>query len=139
MEKNIKVVLADDHRSVLKNVSALLGEAPNIELLGTASNGEKAFNLAQSTLPDVLILDMDMPKLSGLQVAAKLQKLGVAVKIIILSIYDEPAIVKAAFKNGVQGYVLKDFASSDLVKAVQTVFSGKIFISKPLSRYHISG
>ena len=73
----------------------------------------------------MLVLDIDMPKLNGLQVSAWLQSQGMAVKIVILSIYDEPSIVRAALKQGARGYVLKNRAASDLVKAIQAVNEGE--------------
>jgi DNA-binding NarL/FixJ family response regulator len=132
MDKVIKVILADDHQSILKSISSLLNNSPNIKVLATAENGERAIALARSEKPDVLVLDIDMPKLNGLQVSARLKSLDIEVKIVILSIYDEPAIVYAALKQGVRGYVLKERAASDLVNAIQLVYGGERFLSAPL-------
>lgn len=133
MDKYIKVILADDHQSILKSISRLLKNTPNIEIVATAENGERAIALTRSEQPDVLILDIDMPKLNGLQVSAWLKSLEMDVKIVILSIYDEPSIVHAAFKQGARGYVLKNRAASDLVKAIQAVNEGERFLSAPLN------
>jgi DNA-binding NarL/FixJ family response regulator len=133
MDKYIKVILADDHQSILNSISRLLENTPNIEIVATAGNGERAIALTRSEQPDVLILDIDMPKLNGLQVSAWLKSLEMDVKIVILSIYDEPSIVHAAFKQGARGYVLKNRAASDLVKAIQAVNEGERFLSAPLN------
>jgi DNA-binding NarL/FixJ family response regulator len=133
MDKYIKVILADDHQSILNSISRLLKSTPNIEIVATAENGERAIALTRSEQPDVLILDIDMPKLNGLQVSAWLKSLEMDVKIVILSIYDEPSIVHAAFKQGARGYVLKNRAASDLVKAIQAVNEGERFLSAPLN------
>jgi DNA-binding NarL/FixJ family response regulator len=133
MDKYIKVILADDHQSILNSISRLLKNTPNIEIVATAENGERAIALTRSEQPDILILDIDMPKLNGLQVSARLKSLELDVKIVILSIYDEPSIVHAAFKQGARGYVLKNRAASDLVKAIQAVNEGERFLSAPLN------
>jgi DNA-binding NarL/FixJ family response regulator len=133
MDKYIKVVLADDHQSILNSISRLLEDTPNIEMVATAENGERAIAITRSKQPDVLILDIDMPKLNGLQVSAWLKSLEMDVKIVILSIYDEPSIVHAAFKQGASGYVLKNRAASDLVKAILAVNEGARFLSAPLN------
>jgi DNA-binding NarL/FixJ family response regulator len=135
MKKKIKVILADDHQNILKSITYLLRTAQNIEVVATAENGEKAVALAKSAHPDVLILDVDMPKLNGLQVSARMKALETDVKIIFFSIYDEPVIVRAAFHQGAQGYVLKNRATTDLIKAVQTVNEGEVFISEPIAEY----
>jgi DNA-binding NarL/FixJ family response regulator len=135
MKKPITVILVDDHQNILKSISRLLNDSPGIEVLATAENGETALALTQSIQPDVLVLDIDMPKLNGLQVSERLQSQDVAVKIVILSIYDEPSIVRAAFKQGARGYVLKNRAASDLVTAIQTVTEGRRYLSAPLSEY----
>ena len=75
MDKNIKVILADDHQNILNSISSLLRNSPNIEVVATAENGEKAVALAQTIRADILILDIDMPKLNGLQVSEKLHSL----------------------------------------------------------------
>jgi DNA-binding NarL/FixJ family response regulator len=135
MDKNIKVILADDHQNILNSISSLLRNSPHIEVVATAENGEKALALAQSIQADILILDIDMPKLNGLQVSEKLHSLELNVLIVILSIYDEPSIVRAAFKLGARGYVLKNRAASDLVEAIWKVNDGEIFVSEPIAEY----
>jgi len=135
MDKNIKVILADDHQNILNSISSLLRNSPHIEVIATAENGEKAVALAQSTQADILILDIDMPKLNGLQVSEKLHSLELNVLIVILSIYDEPSIVRAAFERGARGYVLKNRAASDLVEAIWKVNGGEIFVSEPIAEY----
>jgi two-component system nitrate/nitrite response regulator NarL len=135
MDKNIKVILADDNQNILNSISSLLRNSPHIEVVATAENGEKALALAQSIQADILILDIDMPKLNGLQVSEKLHSLELNVLIVILSIYDEPSIVRAAFKLGARGYVLKNRAASDLVEAIWKVNDGEIFVSEPIAEY----
>lgn len=135
MDKNIKVILADDHGYVLKSISTLLNKTPSIDVVAVAEDGEKALASARAVPADVIILDVDMPAMNGLQVSSHLQSAEIDVKIVILSIYDEPAIVRAAFKLGARGYVLKYRAASDLVKAIHVVNEGGIYISDPVGEY----
>jgi DNA-binding NarL/FixJ family response regulator len=135
MDENIKVILADDHQNVLRSISNLLSNSPIIEVVETAENGLTALELTQSVEPHVLVLDIDMPKLNGLQVSAQIQALEVDVKIVILSNYDDPSIVRAAFKVGARGYVLKNYAVADLIPAIKMVNEGEIFLSAPLAGY----
>lgn len=127
--------MADDHQNILNSIAKFLNNLPNIEVVATAENGEKAVALARSFDPDVLILDIDMPKLNGLQVSARLRSLGINAKILIFSIYDEPSIVRAAFNQGASGYVLKNRAAVDLVKAVEKLSAGEQFASAPIANY----
>lgn len=135
MDKNITVILADDHRTILQSISYLLELSPEIEVLGTAENGEEAVALYRDAHPDVIILDIDMPKLNGLQAAARLRAMNGDIKILMFSIYDEPSIVRAAFKQGASGYVLKSRAATDLIKAVKSVSEGEKFVSAPVAGY----
>lgn len=135
MKNSIKVILADDHRHVLNSIAALLEQLPNIKVVAKAENGEKALALAQSIQPDVVILDIDMPKLNGLQVSARLRSLEPEVKILILTIYDEASIVRAAFNQGANGYVLKNRVASDLVNALKKIVQGERFVSAPVAGY----
>ncbi|MBN2502934.1 MAG: response regulator transcription factor [Anaerolineales bacterium] len=133
MNKTIKVILADDHQNILRSILSLFDHAEDIEVVATAENGEKAVKLLDTIRPDVLILDIDMPKLNGLQVLSRLNALELDVKPIIFSIYADPAIVRTAFKKGAHGYVLKNRAAADLIAAVQKVQEGETFLSEPIA------
>ena len=135
MNKNIQVMLADDHPDILKNISFYLNNTPEIEVVGVAENGEKAVSLFDTVKPDVLILDMNMPGLNGLEVLAKLKSMQYEARVVVLSIYDEPSIVKAAFRQGAHAYVLKNRVTHDLVQAIKLVWNGESFVSDPLRGY----
>jgi DNA-binding NarL/FixJ family response regulator len=135
MKNQITVILADDHQNILKGISTLLHRVQNIELVGTAENGKEAVALAQTVHPDVLILDIDMPVMNGLQATARIRSLAEDIKIVIFSIYDDPSIVRAAIKQGASGYVLKNRTSTDLVQAVQAAAAGEVFVSAPVAEY----
>lgn len=132
-EKGIRVVLADDHHAILNSITNLLESSPGIKVIGTAENGRRAIELVRSESPDVLVLDIDMPEMNGLQALTRLRSLGLEVKTIILSIYAERSIVRTAFQLGAAGYVLKHDAAGDMVKAVRQVERGESFLSAALA------
>jgi DNA-binding NarL/FixJ family response regulator len=127
------ILLADDHNIVRQGLRALLQSEPHFRLVGEASDGIEAVRLAERLKPDVLITDVMMPGLNGLEVARQVSRSLPNTRIIILSMYTNDAYVIEAFKNGALGYVLKDSEASDLIQAVKEVISGNRYLSPPLS------
>ncbi|MBL8191232.1 MAG: response regulator transcription factor [Acidobacteria bacterium] len=127
------ILLADDHNIVRQGLRALLQSEPHFRLVGEASDGIEAVRLAERLKPDVLITDVMMPGLNGLEVARQVSRSLPNTRIIILSMYTNDAYVIEAFKNGANGYVLKDSEASDLIQAVKEVISGNRYLSPPLS------
>lgn len=133
MSKTITIVLADDHRIVRQGLRALLEAETDFNVIGTAGDGLEALDLVRKLNPDVVVLDLMMPGLNGLEVARQLNKQKPNTKIIILSMYDDEGFVLEALSNGVSAYVLKDAGSSDLIQAVREVKAGHRYLSPPLS------
>ncbi len=127
------ILLADDHNIVRQGLRALLQSEPHFRLIGEASDGIEAVRLAERLKPDVLITDMMMPGLNGLEVTRQVTKSLPQIRVIILSMYTNDAYVFEALKNGALGYVLKDSQASDLIQAVREVVSGQRYLSPPLS------
>ncbi len=127
------IVLADDHRIVRQGLRALLTAEDNFKVVGEADDGREALELVKRLSPDVLVLDLMMPGLNGLEVARQLHKQSPKVRIVVLSMYDDEGFVLEALANGVSAYVLKDSNSSDLVQAVREVAAGRRYLSPPLS------
>lgn len=127
------ILLADDHNIVRQGLRALLQSEPHFRLVGEASDGIEAVRLAERLKPDVLITDVMMPGLNGLEVARQVSRSLPNTRIIILSMYTNDAYVIEAFKNGANGYVLKDSEASDLIQAVKEVINGNRYLSPPLS------
>jgi DNA-binding NarL/FixJ family response regulator len=127
------IVLADDHRIVRQGLRALLTAEANFKVVGEADDGREALDLVRRLSPDVLVLDLMMPGLNGLEVARQLHKQTPKVGIVVLSMYDDEGFVLEALANGVSAYVLKDSNSSDLVQAVREVAAGRRYLSPPLS------
>lgn len=127
------ILLADDHNIVRQGLRALLQSEPLFQLVGEASDGIEAVRLAERLKPDVLITDVMMPGLNGLEVTRQVTKSLPNTRVIILSMYTNDAYVFEAFKNGALGYVLKDSEASDLIQAVREVIAGRRYLSPPLS------
>lgn len=127
------ILLADDHNIVRQGLRALLESEPHFHLVGEASDGIEAVRLAERLKPDVLITDVMMPGLNGLEVTRQVTKSSSKTRVIILSMYTNDAYVFEAFKNGALGYVLKDSQASDLIQAVREVIAGRRYLSPPLS------
>jgi two-component system response regulator NreC len=129
----ITIVLADDHQVVRQGFRVLLEEQPDFRVIGEAGNGVDAIRLTENLRPNVLVVDVLMPKLKGIEVVYQLRRRAPETRIIVLSMYADDAYVFQAFRNGVLGYVLKDSSAASLVKAVREVHEGRRFLSPPLS------
>lgn len=132
-KRNIEILLVDDHAIVRQGLRALLESEPNLKVVGEAGNGYDALELVKELRPDIMLLDVMMPNLNGLEVARQISKQFRFTRIIILSMYDDEGFVLEALANGALGYVLKDSNSSDLIKAIHEVTAGRRYLSSPLS------
>ncbi len=119
------VVLVDDHPVVRAGIRNLLEKAPDIVVVGEASNGTEAIHLATELVPDVLLLDMEMPGLSGNEVAQQLLKAGVPVRILALSAHDDKQYIQELLANGASGYLVKEEVPEAIVEAVRGVSRGE--------------
>lgn len=131
--KTTTIVLADDHRIVRQGLRVLLSAETDFQVIGEADDGREALELVKRLNPDVLVLDLMMPGLNGLEVARQLNKGASRVGVVVLSMHDDEGFVLEALANGVSAYVLKDSNSSDLVQAVREVAVGRRYLSPPLS------
>jgi DNA-binding NarL/FixJ family response regulator len=125
----IRVVLADDHGLLRKGVRSVLAQDPAITVVGEADDGQQAVRLAEEARPDVVILDIAMPQLNGIEAAAQIARRDKRAGILILSMYSDEEYLVRALNAGVRGYLLKDSAEPDLVRAVRAVAAGKTFFS----------
>ncbi len=131
------IVLADDHHIVRQGLRALLESEPNFRLVGETGDGLEAVRMVEKLQPQVLITDVMMPGLNGLEVTRQVHKAAPHTRVIILSMHANDAYVVEALKNGAVGYVLKDSQASDLVQAVKEVAAGRRYLSPPLSEREI--
>ena len=127
------IVLADDHQIVRQGLRALLEAEPEFSVTGEASDGLEVAALVEQLEPDVLLLDIKMPGLNGLEVTRQVRRRTPNTNVVILSMYASEACVMEALRNGAVGYVLKGASAADLVQAVKDVAEGRRYLSPPLS------
>jgi len=127
--KTIKIVVADDHPLFLKGLKDTLADEPDFEIIGSAVNGAEALQMIIDLQPHIAILDMDMPLMNGIEVAKILIKEHKHIKTIILSMHKDPDITKASMALGINGYVFKDDAVNDLVRAIRKVLVEPNFVT----------
>jgi len=132
------IVLADDHPVVRRGLRALLEAVPDFRVTGETGDGLEAVRLVEELRPQILVLDLMMPGVSGLEVARQVTHRFPATRVVILSMHANEAYVLEALRNGASGYVLKDAGSGELVQAVLIVVSGGRYLSPPLSDQAIS-
>ena len=130
----MRVLLADDHGIVRRGMRALLELEPDIEVVGEAGDGLDTLRLCENVRPDLAILDIAMPRLNGIEVAARALKQDPALKVIVLSMHADESYVVRALMAGAKGYLLKDATEEDLVPAVRAVMAGRSFFSPAVSR-----
>jgi DNA-binding NarL/FixJ family response regulator len=126
----IRVLLADDHEAMLDRVVRLLETECNV--VGTATDGQQALEAAQDLKPDVLVLDVSMPVMNGIETAHRLKEAGAEARIVFLTVHDDPDFAKEALEAGALGYVIKSRIVSDLMIAINEVCAGRSFVS-PMS------
>jgi two-component system, NarL family, response regulator NreC len=132
--KKLRVLLADDHIVMRSGLRALLERQPNLEVVGESENGRNAVDLAGSLKPDVVIMDIGMPILNGIEATKTIVTAQPATAVIILSMHADESYVMRALKAGARGYLLKDSAPADLISAIQAVSQSKSFFSPKVSR-----
>ncbi len=130
--RSIKVLLADDHRVVRMGVRALLEAETDMEIVGEVERGQAVAPAVELLHPDMLILDLMMPDMNGLEVARLVREQYPEVRIVILSMHSHEAYVLEALRNGAYGYVLKDASSENLVTAIRRTLEGHSYLCPPL-------
>lgn len=128
----VNVLLADDHRMIREGLKQLLEMDPSIEVVGEAGDGYECLNLANKTKPNIVLLDLNLPNLDGIQVLSIMKQQKMICKVIILTIHNEVDYLIKALDNGCDGYVLKDSDFDTLKKAIYSVYSGDTYIEPSL-------
>ena len=132
MPDMIRTALCDDHRVVRSGLRRLLQDEPDIEVVGEAGTAGEAVALAQIEHPDVFIMDQGLPGTSGIEAARKLREVSPATRVLMLTVHEDVAYLRAAFEAGAAGYLVKDAADVELVQAVRTVASGRQYVHPTL-------
>lgn len=124
----IKVMIVDDHSLVREGLKAVFDQGKDIEVVGEAGSGEEAIDMVDSVKPDVILMDISMPGMNGIQATRLIREKNPASKVVILTMLDQEGYVYEAIKAGATGYMLKSTSSDDLVNAIQTVHEGKALL-----------
>jgi len=132
--KKLRILLADDHIVMRTGLRALLERQPNLEVVSESENGRETVTLAGSLRPDVVVMDVGMPILNGIDATQTIVAECPTIAVIILSMHADESYVMRALKAGARGYLLKDSAAADLIGAIQAVSQGKSFFSPKVSR-----
>lgn len=130
----IRVLIADDHAIVRDGLRALLGTAGDIDVVGEAGNGREAIALAAKLAPDVILMDIAMPDLGGLEATIEIRRQSPTVKIVVVSQYDDGEYVRRFMRAGVSGYVLKKAAGADLISAIRAAAKGGLVLDPDIAR-----
>ncbi len=133
MNSPLKILIADDHPIFRRGLCEVIEADCNLRLVGQAGNGEEALRLMDEIRPDISILDVTMPKLTGLQVARKLAEAKSPMKLVLLTMHEDEDLLNEALNLGIRAYVLKENAAEDLLAAIQAVAEDRSFVSATLS------
>lgn len=130
----IRLLLVDDHPIVLDGIKSHLCAQPEFEVVGDASNGQEALRKAKLTLPDVVLMDISMPHMNGLEAISHLRKQVPNAKILILTMHESKEYIAQVVRSGARGYLLKDSAPAELVGAIKAVHAGEVYFSPSVSK-----
>ena len=130
----IRVIIADDHAIVRTGLRALIKSESAMELIGEATGGYEAIELVEKMMPDVLVLDLSMPDLDGIAVTKKLKPQFPDLRILILTLHEDEALLRAALKAGAAGYILKRAAETELISAINIILRGDLYVDPAMIR-----
>jgi two-component system nitrate/nitrite response regulator NarL len=134
IKQKIKVLVADDHPVVRRGLQSLLAKQERLTIVGEAADGEEALQKALALSPDVVLLDISMPRRDGLEVTAVLRKDAPRIKVLILSVHSNKEYIFRIIQAGAHGYVSKEAAPEELLRAIEAVYSGETFFSPEIAR-----
>ena len=133
MNKRIRILLADDHAVVRQGFKMILGAQPDMEIVGEAGNGRETVELAERLKPDIVVMDVAMPELNGIEATRRLAESAPHTRVVALSMHKDSVYVREILRAGARGYLLKDSVADDLVSAVRAVARGEGYLSPAVS------
>ncbi|MCA9919425.1 MAG: response regulator transcription factor [Anaerolineales bacterium] len=128
-----RILLVDDHDLLRAGMHALLNDVPELEVVGEATNGQEALLCARNCLPDIILLDVSLPDINGLELAQQLLRLEPSPYILLVTIHEDKVLLQQALELGVSGYILKKASKTELVYAIQTIIRGEIYVHPALT------
>lgn len=138
MNGNARIVIADDHPVFLQGLRQIIELEPGLEVVGEASDGNRALEAIRVYKPGIVILDIEMPRLDGLAVTRRLREQKIPIEVILLTVHREESLLNFALELGVKGYVLKDSAAIDIVSCINAVAKGEYYTSPALTTYLVN-
>ena len=132
--RKIRILLADDHQLMRSGLRLLIEQQPGLTVVGEAGDGREVVSVAKSLKPDVIVMDIGMPNLNGIEATHQITQIHPEIAVVILSMHSDEGYVLRVLKAGAKGYLLKDSAEADLIKAVHAVAGGKSFFSPAVSK-----
>ncbi len=139
MEEKNRIVLAEDHTILREGLKSMLSSGKNFEVVGEAKDGLEAIRCVQEAEPDLVLLDLAMPRMNGLAVIKEIKRVSRKTKILALTIHKSEEYIMEAFKSGADGYCLKETSYKELLMAIKNVLSGKIYLSPEISEKVLEG
>lgn len=133
-DQKIKILIADDHDIVLEGYKSILSEIPNMEVVGKAANGKEVLYMLQSNLVDIVLMDLNMPQMDGIEATEKVKELFPNVKILVLTMLGDSMHIKKLIDLGVDGYLLKNSDKATLIRAIESVYEGKSFFDGEVTK-----
>ena len=137
-QNKLSIVIADDHPVFRRGLRQIIEDEPGFDVVGEAGDGQDALHVIRTLRPEIVILDVSMPKLDGLALSQQLVEEDLPVKIILVTMYREEKLFKQALEAGVKGYVLKDSAATDIISCIKAVAAGQNYTSPELTTYLVS-
>ena len=134
MEKKIKILIVDDHAIVRQGLHALIEAQEGLEVVAEAENGRDAVQKAHDLVPDVVLMDIAMPILNGIEATRQIKRLNPGVKVLALTMYNDESYIFQILKSGASGYLIKECSASELIAAIRSVNSGNPYFSPVISR-----
>ena len=132
---SIRILIADDHAAFVERTRNFLDHEPGMGVVAAAANGQEAVQLAQELEPDVVLMDISMPKMNGIEATKRIEKKNPHTKVLCLTVHSEKHFVSAMFRAGAVGYVLKDAPFEELTRAISLAREGKRYISPQVAQY----
>jgi DNA-binding NarL/FixJ family response regulator len=139
MEKKSRIVIAEDHTILREGLRSLLSSDPNFEIIREAEDGREAIRGVEKFKPDLILMDLSMPRMNGMEAISEIKKRFKETKILVLTVHKTEEYILATLKAGADGYILKDSTHAELMMAVKNVLSGKQYISPGISEKVIEG
>jgi len=129
----IRIIIADDHQMFIDGIRSMLGSQKNISVIGTANNGGEVLELLESKKADIVLMDINMPDMNGIETTKKIQNQFPKTRVIMLTMYNTKNFIERLVYAGASGYILKNTGKKELITAIETVYNGKTFFSKEVT------